>query len=98
MGGRNMTAEEAEHAGLVAQVCKAEELLPAAMAMAEEIAGMGRLATTLAKEAVNGAYETTLQSGVRLEKKLFYSLFGTEDKKEGMDAFINKRQAKFTHK
>eukprot|EP00747_Dinoflagellata_sp_TGD_P165999 gnl/TRDRNA2_/TRDRNA2_188131_c0_seq1.p1 gnl/TRDRNA2_/TRDRNA2_188131_c0~~gnl/TRDRNA2_/TRDRNA2_188131_c0_seq1.p1 ORF type:complete len:290 (+),score=86.38 gnl/TRDRNA2_/TRDRNA2_188131_c0_seq1:71-940(+) len=96
--GRNMSAAEAEKAGLVAEVVKHEELIPFAMKMADEIAGMGRLATTLAKEAVNGAYETSLKSGIRLEKKLFYSLFGTEDKKEGMDAFINKRQAKFTNK
>merc|ERR1719162_1260678 len=62
--GRNMTAEEAERAGLVAQVFKADELMPAALAMAEEIASMGRLATTLAKDAVNGSYENTLKSGV----------------------------------
>lgn len=96
--GRNMTAEEAERSGLVAQVFKADELMPAAMAMADEIASMGRLATTLAKDAVNGSYENTLKSGVHLEKKLFYSLFATDDKREGMDAFINKRKATFTNK
>merc|ERR1719401_1819741 len=96
--GKNMTAEEAEKAGLVAEVVPQDKLMPTAMQMAAEIAGMGRLATTLAKEAVNGAYENTLQAGVKLEKKLFYSLFGTEDKREGMDAFINKRKAEFTHK
>mmetsp|Transcript_108329 Transcript_108329/g.316922 ORF Transcript_108329/g.316922 Transcript_108329/m.316922 type:complete len:288 (-) Transcript_108329:149-1012(-) len=96
--GRNMSAEEAEKAGLVAEVVKHEDLLPTALKMAEEIAGMGRLATTVAKQAVNGAYETTLQTGVQLEKRLFYSLFSTEDKREGMEAFINKRKPNFTHK
>jgi len=96
--GKNMSAEEAEKAGLVAEVVSHEKLLPTAMKMAEEIASMGRLATTLAKEAVNGAYENTLKAGVRLEKKLFYSLFATDDKREGMDAFINKRKPTFTNK
>merc|ERR1712032_1062019 len=73
--GRNMSAQEAEKAGLVAEVVPHEQLLPTAMKMAEEIASLGRLSTTLAKEAVNGAYENTLKAGVRLEKKLFYSLF-----------------------
>lgn len=95
--GRNMSAAEAEKAGLAAQVVPADELMPTAMKMAEEIAGMGRLSTIIAKEAVNGANETALSAGIQLEKKLFYSLFGTDDKREGMDAFVNKRQAKFTH-
>merc|ERR1719367_842905 len=96
--GRNMNAEEAERAGLAAQVVPPEELMPTAVKMAEEICGMGRLALQLAKESVNAAYETTLQQGVQVEKKLFYSLFGTEDKREGMDAFINKRKAVFKHR
>merc|ERR550525_78301 len=95
--GRNMSAVEADKAGLAAQVVPANELMPTAMQMAEEIAGMGRLSAILAKEAVNGANETALSSGIELEKKLFYSLFSTGDKREGMDAFINKRQANFKH-
>merc|ERR1711879_776959 len=90
--GRNMSAAEAEKAGLVAEVVPHDQLLPTAMKMAEEIASMGRLSTILAKEAVNGAYESTLKAGVGIEKMLFNSLFSTEDKREGMDAFINKRK------
>lgn len=96
--GRNMTAQEAEAAGLVAAVVKHDDLMPYCMKMAEEIASMGRVATTLAKEATNAAYETSLAAGVDVEKKIFYSLFATADKKEGMDAFVNKRKAAFTHK
>merc|ERR1711879_1024033 len=75
--GRNMTAAEAEKAGLVAEVVPHDQLMPTAMKMAAEIAGMGRLSTQLAKEAVNGAYETPLAMGVDLEKKLLNSLFST---------------------
>lgn len=96
--GGNMSAEDAERAGLVSEVVKPEELMPTVMKMAGEISGMGRLALQLGKESVNSAYETTLQEGLHAEKKMFYSLFGTDDKKEGMDAFINKRKAVFTHK
>jgi len=95
--GRNFSAAEAEKAGLAAGMYPADQLLPEAMKMAKEIAGFGKLSTIIGKEAVNGAYETTLKEGVHLEKKLFYSLFGTDDKKEGMDAFVNKRKAKFVH-
>ena len=63
--------------------------------MANEIAGFGRVSTILGKEGVNSAYETALKTGVQYEKKMFYSLFGTKDQVEGMDAFVNKRKAKF---
>lgn len=96
--GRNITAQEAKATGLVSEVLKHEELMPYVMKMAHEIAGMGRVSTMLAKEATNQAYESSLSSGVDYERKTFYSLFATDDKKEGMDAFVNKRQAKFTHK
>lgn len=96
--GRNMSAEEAEKAGLAERVCKHEELMPYCMKMAEEIANMGRVATMLGKEATNAAYETSLAAGVDLEKNMFYSLFATDDKKEGMGAFVEKRKANFTHK
>jgi enoyl-CoA hydratase len=96
--GRNMSAEEAEKAGLAAAVVKHEELMPYCMKMADEIANMGRVSTVLAKEATNAAYETPLAAGVDVEKRMFYSLFATQDKKEGMDAFVKKRKAAFTHK
>merc|ERR1712070_644276 len=94
--GRNMSAEEAEKCGLAERVVKHEELMPYCMKMAEEIANFGRVSTMLAKEATNAAYETSLSAGVDAEAKLFYSLFGTDDKKEGMGAFVEKRKAKFT--
>jgi len=93
--GRNMTAAEAEKAGLVAEVVPADQLMPTALKMATEIAGFGRVSTILGKEGVNAAYETTLKTGVQYEKKMFYSLFGTKDQVEGMDAFVTKRKAKF---
>lgn len=96
--GRNMSAQDAEKCGLAAAVVPHDELMPTVMKKAAEIAGFGRLSTLLAKEAVNAAYDTTLKEGVHVEKKLFYSLFGTKDKMEGMDAFVNKRKANFTHK
>jgi len=96
--GRNMSAQEAEKAGLAAAVVKQDELMPYCMKMATEIANMGRISTMLAKEATNAAYETSLAAGVDVEKKIFYSLFATEDKKEGMGAFVEKRKAAFTHK
>jgi enoyl-CoA hydratase len=95
--GRNMSAAEAEKAGLVAEVVAPDQLMPTALKMAHEIANFGRISTMLCKEAVNAAYDTTLKQGVQFEKKLFYSLFGTEDKREGMDAFVNKRKASFTN-
>ena len=93
--GRNMSAAEAEKAGLAAEVVPADQLMPTALKMANEIAGFGRVSTILGKEGVNSAYETALKTGVQYEKKMFYSLFGTKDQVEGMDAFVNKRKAKF---
>jgi len=93
--GRNMSAADAEKAGLVAGVYAPDKLMPEAMKMAAEIAGFGRVSTILGKEAVNAAYETTMTTGLQYEKRLFYSLFGTNDKQEGMDAFVNKRKAVF---
>merc|ERR1711934_979257 len=95
--GRNMSPQEAEKAGLVTEVVPPDQLMPTSLKMAEEIASFGRYSTVLGKEAVNGAYETTLKQGIQWEKRLFYSLFGTKGKMEGMDAFVNKRKAKFTH-
>ncbi|MFT8243042.1 enoyl-CoA hydratase [Roseomonas sp. BN140053] len=93
--GRMMDAAEAERSGLVARVVPAAELLPEAIAAAEKIASFSTPAVAMAKEAVNVAFETTLREGVRLERRLFLSLFGTEDQQEGMAAFAEKRKPGF---
>ena len=90
--GRMMDAEEAERAGLVARVVPADKLQEEAMAVAEKIGGFSRPAVLMAKEAVNTAYETTLAEGVKFERRLFHSAFATEDQKEGMAAFAEKRK------
>ncbi len=94
--GRNMDAVEAESAGLVARVVPAADLLAEALKSAEAIAGMAPLAAIAAKEMVNAAFETTLQQGVVFERRLFHGLFGSEDQKEGMAAFIEKRPGNWT--
>ncbi|HEX8193605.1 MAG TPA: enoyl-CoA hydratase [Allosphingosinicella sp.] len=94
--GRNMGAEEAERAGLVAKVVPAAELLDEAMKTAERIAGMAPLAAIATKEMVNAAFETGLAQGIVFERRLFHGLFGTEDQKEGMAAFVEKRKADWT--
>ena len=93
--GRFMDAAEAERSGLVSRVIPAAELLDEALKTAARIAAMPRLAAYAAKEAVNAAYETGLAEGVRQERRLFYALFATEDQKEGMAAFIEKRKGAF---
>jgi enoyl-CoA hydratase len=94
--GRNMAAEEAERAGLVARVVPADQLLDEAMKTAEAIAGMAPLAAIATKEMVNAAFETGLSQGIVFERRLFHGLFGTEDQKEGMSAFVDKRKAEWT--
>jgi len=89
--GRMMDAAEAERAGLVSRVVPAAELLPEALKVAEKIAGLSRPIVLMAKDAVNRAYETTLSEGVHFERRLFHSTFATEDQKEGMAAFVEKR-------
>ena len=89
--GRMMDATEAERCNLVSRVVPVGELMDEAKKMARKIAGMGRPASMLTKEMVNTAYETTLTQGIKFERRLFHSLFATEDQKEGMDAFVNKR-------
>ena len=96
--GRMMDAAEAERSGLVARVVPAAELMTEAMKAAETIAAMSLPAVMLAKEAINRAFETTLAEGVRFERRVFHSLFATEDQKEGMAAFVEKRPAKFQNK
>ena len=93
--GRLMDAAEAERAGLVARVVAADALLDEAMAAAATIAGFSRPAVLLAKECVNRAEETTLAEGIRFERRVFHSLFGTPDQKEGMAAFVEKRRPQF---
>jgi enoyl-CoA hydratase len=96
--GRTMDAAEAERSGLVSRVVPAEKLIEEALGVARRIAELSRPAVLIAKEAVNRAYETTLSEGVRFERRVFHSLFATEDQKEGMAAFVEKRKAKFKNR
>ena len=93
--GRMMDAAEAERSGLVSRVVLLADLVSTAMETARKIAGLSANAVMLTKEMVNAAYETPLSQGVKLERRLFHSLFAFEDQKEGMAAFIEKRPAKF---
>jgi len=94
---RMMDAAEAERANLVSRVFPADQLLPEALKIAERIASLSPVAVQFAKAAVNRAFETTLIEGVRHERALFLSLFGTSDQKEGMAAFVEKRKPIFQH-
>ena len=96
--GRMMDAAEAERAGLVSRMVPAASLIEEALKVAGAIAALSRPAVYAAKEAVNRAYETTLAEGVRFERRIFHSLFATEDQKEGMRAFTEKRPADFKHR
>jgi enoyl-CoA hydratase len=91
--GRMMGAEEAERSGLVARVVPAADLVDEALKTAEAIAGMAPLAAIATKEQVNAAFETGLAQGILFERRLFHGLFGSEDQKEGMSAFVDKRKA-----
>jgi enoyl-CoA hydratase len=93
--GRMMDAVEAERCGIVARIVPAGDLLAEAHKAAKTIASYGGLSVMAAKEAVDRAFETTLSEGVRFERRLFYGLFGTDDQKEGMAAFGEKRSANF---
>jgi enoyl-CoA hydratase/carnithine racemase len=92
---RMMDAAEAERAGLVSRVVPLAELVPTALEAAAKIASLSPLAVMMAKETVNAAYETPLSEGVKLERRLFHSLFAFEDQKEGMAAFTEKRKPDF---
>ncbi|CAM5774049.1 enoyl-CoA hydratase [Labrys miyagiensis] len=96
--GRMMDAAEAERSGLVARVVPAADLLAEALKTAEAIAGMPLPAVLAAKDCVDRAYELTLAEGVRYERRAFYALFATDDQKEGMAAFIEKRPPVFKHR
>ena len=96
--GRMMDAAEAERSGLVARVVPAADLMAEAMKTAETIAAMSLPSVMVAKEAVNRAFEVSLAEGVAFERRVFHALFATEDQKEGMAAFVEKRPAKFVNR
>ncbi|WP_125609730.1 enoyl-CoA hydratase [Specibacter cremeus] len=96
--GRTMGAEEAERAGLVARVVPVDDLLDTALATAATIASMSKPVAMIAKEAVNAAFETPLAAGVQLERRYIYACFATDDQKEGMAAFVEKRKPEFRHR
>ena len=95
---RMMDAAEAERAGLVSRVVPFAELMGVTLAAAESINQLSAMSVMMAKESVNRAFEGTLAEGVMFERRLFHSLFATEDQKEGMDAFLNKRTAQFSQR
>jgi enoyl-CoA hydratase len=94
--GRNMDADEAERAGLVSRLVPADRLLDTAFEVARTVASMSLPASMMAKESVGRAFETTLNEGVRFERRLFHAMFATSDQSEGMEAFIEKRAPEFT--
>jgi len=98
LGARMMDAREGESAGLVSRVVAADKVIDEAMATANAIASFSLPAVMMAKEAVNRAYEAPLAEGLLFERRLFHSLFATEDQKEGMAAFVEKRAPRFKHR
>jgi len=96
--GRMMDAEEAERSGLVSRVVADDDLMEEAMAIADKIAGYSRPIVMMAKESVNRAFETPLGEGIRFERRLFHATFATEDQKEGMQAFADKRTPRFRNR
>ena len=93
-----MDAEEAERSGLVSRVFPVTKLMDEVMGIAQKIAEKSMLTTVAIKESVNRSYETTLSEGVLFERRVFHSLFATEDQKEGMQAFVEKREPQFRDK
>jgi enoyl-CoA hydratase len=98
LSGRMMDAAEAERAGLVSRVVPTADLVDEAVRLGERIASMSAPVVLMTKEAVNRAYETTLAEGIRFERRLFHSAFATADQKEGMAAFVEKRQPDFKNR
>ena len=96
--GRFMDAEEAERCGLVSRVVPSKKLMTETMAAASKIAEKSLITSTAVKEMVHRSFETTLKEGLLFERRLFHALFATEDQKEGMNAFIEKREAQFRDK
>lgn len=96
--GRTMAAEEAERAGLVSRIVPTENVLDEALAVAATIGSMSLPIAMMAKEVVNAAYETMLENGIRFERRVFHATFATEDQKEGMSAFVEKRDPRFTNR
>ncbi len=96
--GRMMNAEEAERAGLVSRIVPADDLMETALDIAAKIAAFSQPSVRLAKDAVERAFEVPLTEGIRYERRLFHSLFATEDQKEGMAAFIDKRKPVFSNR
>ncbi|MBL8645443.1 MAG: enoyl-CoA hydratase [Rhodospirillaceae bacterium] len=96
--GRQMDAAEAEKCGLVSRVVAADKLMEEALKAAERIAALSLPVLMIAKESVNRAFETTLAEGVRFERRMFHATFALEDQKEGMAAFVEKRQPAFKHR
>jgi enoyl-CoA hydratase len=94
---RMMDAAEAERAGLVSRVVAADALIDEAVTAAETIASYSLPVVMMIKESINAAYETTLNEGVRFERRLFHATFATDDQKEGMAAFVEKRAPVFRH-
>jgi enoyl-CoA hydratase len=93
--GRMMDATEAERAGLVSRVVPQDKLMEEVLGAALLICSYSQIATMAAKETVNRAFESSLSDGLMFERRLFHALFATDDQKEGMDAFVNKRKAAF---
>src|SRR5690606_25572686 len=96
--GRMMDAQEAERCGLVSRVVGVDVLVDEALKAAARIASLSRLSVMMAKESVNRAFETTLQEGLKFGRRSFHALFATDDQKEGMAAFMDKRTPSFSNK
>lgn len=96
--GRNLSAEEAHARGLVADIYPKDQLVSKTVEIAKEISQFSRIAVKAAKEVVNESFEHPLSQGVKVERRLFHALFGTEDQKEGMAAFAEKRKPSFVGK
>jgi enoyl-CoA hydratase len=92
-----MDAIEAERSGLVSRVVPADQLMTEVMSAAKTMSEMSLPILMMVKESINAAYETSLSEGIHLERRLFHAAFATEDQKEGMAAFIEKRKAEFKH-
>ena len=96
--GDMMGAADMERAGLVAKIFPADDLVDEAVKMGTNIASKGRMSVIMCKEAINVSQEVSLEEGLRFERRMFHALFATADQKEGMNAFLEKRDPKFTHK